>query len=116
MSVALKNIEGVESVEVSLEKASAVIRLEPDNKVTLPLLRRAIRSNGYTTREAHVVARGRIVERDATSTLDLLNGSVLVLAERPPEAAAGTLEVTGVAREDAQRIERLTVTAVKPVK
>ena len=63
MSVALKKLDGVESVEVSLEKASAEIRLRAENRVTLERIRQVIRTSGYPTRDADVTARGKVVEQ-----------------------------------------------------
>ena len=40
MSVAIKKLDGVASVEVSLDKANADIRFNADNTITLPQLRR----------------------------------------------------------------------------
>lgn len=105
-------LEGVESADVSLESSSATITLKADNTVTLPLLRRTIRSAGYPTRDAHVQARGRITERDGKPVLDLLNGSILELVSRPAAAAAQIVGVIGVSRED-KKTERLTVVSVK---
>ena len=113
MSVATKKLEGVESVEVSLEKSSADIKLKADNKVTLPLIRRIIRSNGYPTRDAQITARGRIVDRDGKPVLDLLNGSFLDLAEKPKDAPADTVDITGVSRADDKNVELLTIVSVK---
>ena len=36
MRVALKKLDGVETADVSLEKATADIRLKPGNAITLP--------------------------------------------------------------------------------
>ena len=77
MSVALKKLDGVESVDVSLEKASADIRLKPGNTITLPQLRRIIREAGYPTKDAQIEARGTVIERNGRPTLDLQNGSFL---------------------------------------
>ena len=112
MSVAVKKLEGVERIEVSLEKASAVITFKPDNTITLPQLRKVIRSNGYPTRDAQVVARGKITERDGKPTLDLLNGSFLELTEKPKNATTESVEVTGVSRL-VKDTERLTISAMK---
>src|SRR5829696_4806312 len=60
MSTALKKLDGVEAVDLAAEKGIAVIRLKPDNKVTLAMLRRAIKSVGYEARAAAITARGRI--------------------------------------------------------
>lgn len=113
MSVAVRKLEGVESVEVSLQKAAAVITFKADNKITLPQLRRAIRSNGYPTRDAQIVARGKIVDHDGKPTLDLLNGSFLELTEKPKDASTETIGVTGVSRLGVKDTERLTISAMK---
>ena len=112
MSVAIKKLDGIDSVDVSLEKASAVLTLAADNKVTVPMLRRAIRSNGYPTRDALITARGRLVERDGKPMLDLLNGTTLELDAPSADAPADVVEVTGTSREREDKVERLTVTRV----
>ena len=113
MSVAIKKLDGVESVDVSLEKSSAEIKLKADNKITLPQLRRIIRSNGYPTKDAQVTARGRIVDRDGKPILDLLNGATMRLEARPETAPAGVVEVTGVSQETGKDTERLKISAIK---
>ena len=116
MSVATKKLEGVESVEVSLEKASAEITLKPDNKLTVAELRRIIRSTGYVTKDAAITARGRVIDRAGKPALDLLNGDVMELAERPKDAPAAsvTVEVTGVSRAKEDNSEVLTIRTIKP--
>lgn len=98
MSVAIKKLPGVDSVEVSLDKASADIRLKSGNAVTLAELRRVIRQAGYPTKDAQVEARGSIVEHDGKPMLDLQNGSRLELASKPPTAPTGIVDVSGVSR------------------
>lgn len=112
MSVAIKKLEGVETVEVSLEKASAVITFKADNKITLAQLRRIIRSIGYPTKEAQIVARGSVIDRNGKPALDLLNGSFLDLEEKP-ESTSGVVELRGVSLADPQNVEHVKVTAVK---
>lgn len=113
MRVALNKIDGVESVAVSLEKATAEIRLKPGNAVTLPQLRRVIRESGYPTRDAQVTARGVFVERNGKPALDLQNGSYLEIASKPAPMPAGVTEVTGVSRLMDKEREVLTVAPVK---
>ncbi len=113
MSVAIKKIEGVEQVEVSLAKASALITLRPDNHVTLPQLRRTIRNSGYPTRDAQITARGSLTKRDGKPMLDLLNGTAIELAASPTDGAGGIVEVTGTSREGEKKVERLTIATVK---
>jgi copper chaperone CopZ len=113
VSVAIKKLDGVESVNVSLEKASADIRLKPDNRITLPQLRQIIKNNGYPTKDAQVTARGRIVEQNGTRVLDLFNGTVLEHTDKPKIASDRTVEVTGVSRLRGKGAEQLTATAIK---
>jgi copper chaperone CopZ len=113
VSVALKKLDGVESVDVSLEKASADIRLKPGNAMTLPELRRIIRQSGYPTKDARVDARGTFVERNGKPALDLQNGSFLELAAGPTTPAGGVVDVTGVSRVVDKEREVLTMTSRK---
>jgi hypothetical protein len=113
VSVAIRKLDGVESVDVSLEKASADIRLKSDNKITLPQIRQTIKNSGYPTRDARIEARGRIVERGGKAWLDLLNGSSIELAARPAAAAGTALDVSGVSTSRGRNGELLTVTSIK---
>lgn len=113
MSVALKKLDGVASVEVSLTKATADIWFTPDNKITLPQLRQIIKKNGYPTKDAQLTARGQIVDRNGTPMLDLLNGTALALTQKPPSQHVGVVEVTGVSRVRGKDTEQLTVATLK---
>lgn len=114
MSVAIKKLDGVESIDVSLEKASADIKLKPDNKITLAQIRRIIRSNGYPTKDAQIDAKGTFVERDGKPVFDLLNGSTLDLVEKPRGASAAAVEITGVSSPGDKDVERVSITTIKP--
>ena len=113
MSAAVKKLEGVESVEVSLEKGTVDITLEPDNKVTLPLLRRTIRSNGNETKDAQIRGRGRIVDHDGKPVFDLLNGSTMEVEPGPKTAPGGIVDVTGISIEQSRDVERVKITSLK---
>ena len=112
MSVAIKKLDGVDSVDVSLDKAAADVHLKPGNTITLPQLRRIIRQAGYPTGDARVDARGTIVERNGKATLDLQNGSFLELAASPV-ASARSVDVAGVSRVVDREREILTITTRK---
>ena len=113
MSNAVKKLDGVESVDLKVEKSSVEIRLRADNRVTLERIRREMRAFGFQTKEAEITARGTIGEKDGTPMLDLLNGSVLELAETPKPAPSGVVEITGVSKFDEKSGERLTIATVK---
>jgi len=111
--VALKKVDGVESVDVSLEKATADIRMKAGNTITLAQLRRIVRQSGYPTKDAQVEARGALVERNGKPALDLQNGSFLELAVRPSGLTTAVADVTGVSRVVDKDREVLTISGAK---
>ena len=114
MSVAVRKVDGVESVDVSLEKAAADIRLKPNNRVTLSQLRAAIKKNGYATRDAQVEAHGKIALRDGKPILDLLNGETVPLAgDAVGKATDRIVDVTGVAHADGKGPDIVTITMIR---
>jgi len=58
VNVALKRMAGVESVEVSLNKGLATVKLKPGNAVSVPQLWELIHKNGYTPKSTAVSVRG----------------------------------------------------------
>jgi copper chaperone CopZ len=60
VSVALKGVNGVQSVDVSLNKGLATVILKPGNLVTMEELQNAIMKNGFTTKESTVVVTGTL--------------------------------------------------------
>jgi hypothetical protein len=85
--VAIRKIDGVHTVEVSLNHGLAVITFQPENQVGIRRVRDVIRSNGFTPKDAEVRIRGRIVERDAGLALMLPNQNAYRLADHPDTAA-----------------------------
>jgi copper chaperone CopZ len=113
MDKALKKLDGVDSVELLPQKGVAEIRLKTDNRITLRDVRRIIKSTGYAPGDAEITARGRIVGDGAGTTLDLLNGSTVPIAEGAKDRIGTVVEVTGVSKVDDKNEERLTITAIK---
>jgi copper chaperone CopZ len=60
--VALKKFSGVESVDVSLNKGLAAVKLNPGNPVRPKDMWEAIRKNGFSPKETHVTVRGTIAD------------------------------------------------------
>jgi len=58
---ALKKFSGVESVEVSLNKGLATVKLKPGNSVQPQEFWEAVRKNGFTPKETRVVVRGEVI-------------------------------------------------------
>ena len=108
-------LPGVESADVSLDKASADIRLKPDNRITMTQLREVLKKNGYPTRDAQVEARGRIRQGAGKQILDLLNGATLSVEGLGVTLNTGdvVVQVVGVSRTDGKAGERLMVQSVR---
>jgi copper chaperone CopZ len=108
-------LPGVESAAVSLDKASADIKLKPDNHITMTQLRDVLKQNGYPTRDAQIEARGRLVERGGKLMLDLLNGSTMNVEGQGVALKAGDqiAQVTGVSKADGKTGDRFFVQSVK---
>src|SRR3954470_15319930 len=64
VNVALKKVSGVESVEVSLNKGLASVKLKPGNTVSVPQLWELIHKNGYTPKATAVSVRGLLANAD----------------------------------------------------
>jgi copper chaperone CopZ len=71
VGVAIKKIEGVKSVEVSLNKGLARVYMKTDNKITLEDLRKAIETRGFTPKEAKVKVKGKVVQEDGEHQLQV---------------------------------------------
>lgn len=79
MRVAVRKLEGVESVDVSLERGAATIALRPGNRITLPQLRQIIRNNGFTAKDATVTVIGTVIERGGKPALSVTGTDVVWL-------------------------------------
>jgi len=86
--VAVRKLEGVESVTVSLERASAAIALRPGNRITLPQLRQIIKNNGFTAKDAAVTVIGTLTERGGKPALTVTGSDIVWLIG--PRAANDT--------------------------
>jgi hypothetical protein len=85
----MKRLDGAESVDVSLQRASAAIRLRQGNQVRLEQLRDVIKANGFTPKDISVVAIGRARSMSGRLVLEVSGiGTNLVLAPGRSDAAA----------------------------
>jgi copper chaperone CopZ len=128
--IAVRKVEGVESVEVSLERASMDIRLRPGNRITLGQLRQLVKNTGFTAKDATVTAVGTLVDRGGKPALDIAGTNAVWLLAADSESGepfsdatrrlsskqAGPVEVTGVvpAPTSATQQERIVVTTIAP--
>jgi copper chaperone CopZ len=77
VDVALKKVAGVESVEVSLNKGLATVKLKPGNTVTISQLWELIHKNGYTPKTTLVSVRGELAN---------LNGAIQLKVSETKDA------------------------------
>ena len=90
MRVAVKKLDGVDSVDVSLNEGLAAVWFMSENRVTVKQVRDAIRSNGFTPKSADIRVRGRVVEANGTLTLEASGQSVrFLLVDHPERAGLG---------------------------
>lgn len=124
MSVAVKKLDGVETVDVSLNEGRVTVRFARGNGVTIHQLRRTIRNQGFSPREATLTLSAVIETRDGI-LIAVIPGSeaaYTLIAEdevraRLARGAGATFIVQGrlEADEDGVTPNRLAVTAVDGV-
>ena len=84
VNVALKNVPGVESVDVSMNKGLATVKLQRGNTVSVPELWRLIHDRGYTPKATGVSVLGEIVNSQGQIQLRLAGTKdVIPLAPDP---------------------------------
>jgi copper chaperone CopZ len=89
VDVALKKVPGVESVEVSLNKGLATVKLKPGNTVAVPQFWQLLHEKGYTPKATAVVVRGELGDVQGRVALKVTGTEeVLMLAADPKNPGA----------------------------
>ena len=123
MRVAVQKLPGVESVNVSLERASTDIQLRPGNSITLEQLRSIIKNNGFTAKEATVTVVGKLIERGGQPALEVTGTNTVMLIVADPKQpaifkqvqdrlrakASDAVRITGMVETNADLPDRITV-------
>ena len=104
----MQKLPGVETVEVSLTKASTDIRFRPGNTVTLAQLREVIKNGGFKSGTIQITATAKLVRDNSRVTSDLAPSKVTLIVESDPanpsgyaearklaDSAPGIVEITG---------------------
>lgn len=110
MRVALQKIDGVESVEVSLNEGMATIQFKPGNEVTVDEVRQVAIDSGFTPKHATVRIAGTAIHRELPA-LEVTGSGIVYLLEDHPSSKGIAREihdgfsgreiiVTGIIRED----------------
>ena len=94
MRVSLKSVAGVDSVDVSLEKGVAVVKMKLGNTVTLKQLNEAISKNGFTMKDSSAIVTGKVNVTDGKTTLQV-SGSNEVLELVPDAGGSSVASMVG---------------------
>ena len=88
MRVSLNSVSGVDSVDVSLAKGLASVKMKPGNTATLKQLQNAITKNGFTMKDSTATVEGTIVVANGKPQLQV-SGSNELLTLVPESQASG---------------------------
>jgi hypothetical protein len=103
--VSLKAVQGVDTVNVSLENGLASVTLKPGNSATLKQLGDAIAKNGFTMKNSEATIAGKViqeggrVELQITGSNDKLELVPDTAAEPAARLAGKDVEVSGTIPE-----------------
>jgi copper chaperone CopZ len=106
--VSVKSVAGVESVDVSLAKGLASVKMKPGNTVTLKQLQSAITKNGFTMKDSTVTVEGTAVLEAGRVQLKVSGSNEMLdlvpQGQAAPSAALNgkSVTVTGVVPETAK--------------
>lgn len=103
MRVAIKNIDGVKSVDVSLSKGTAVILFDDGNHVRYEQLLSAILKNGFVVKGTKIIAVGTL-ENTANGSAVRVSGSNEVFRLVPANVGASATTPAGTSVEVAGEI------------
>jgi hypothetical protein len=84
--VSLKAVSGVDSVDVSLEKGLAAVKMKPGNNVTFKQLNDAIAKNGFTMKDSTATIAGTVADVNGKPALRVSGSNELLTLV--PEASA----------------------------
>ncbi|HEX3822304.1 MAG TPA: hypothetical protein VHW45_18380 [Candidatus Sulfotelmatobacter sp.] len=89
MRVSLKSVSGVDSVDVSLAKGLATVKMKTGNTATLAQLQTAVTKNGFTMKPSTATISGTVVVTDGKAQLKV-SGSNEMLDLAPEAGIAPT--------------------------
>jgi copper chaperone CopZ len=85
VDVALKKVPGVKSVEVSLNKGLATMKLNAQNTVAVPQLWQLLHEQGYTPKATAVSVRGELAEAEGHVQLKVSGTKDILLLVADPK-------------------------------
>jgi hypothetical protein len=93
--VSLKSVSGVDSVDVSLEKGLAVVKMKPGNTATLKQLNEGITKNGFTMKDSTAVVAGIVIITDGKPTLSVSGSNDLLKLVPQSTSAPNAVSMAG---------------------
>ena len=109
MRVSLKSVSGVDSVDVSLAKGLASVKMKPGNTATVKQLQDAISKNGFTMKPSAATIAGKVVVANGKAQLQISGSNemlwLLPESQGAPDAVAldgKTVVVEGTISEPAK--------------
>jgi hypothetical protein len=93
--VSLKSVAGVDSVDVSLEKGLAVVKMKPGNTTTLKQLNDAIAKNGFTMKDSTATIAGTVVATGGKAVLRVSGSNEVLQLQPQSPSAAGEVSMVG---------------------
>lgn len=99
MSVALKKIEGVDTVKVSLNQGLAEVTFKPGTRATVEQVREVVRRNGFTPKVADIRVVGQLVQHGGKPALAVSGTDAVYLLADHPQAAGKIEELQRAARD-----------------
>jgi copper chaperone CopZ len=126
--VAMQKLDGVATVELSLERAQAEVGLEPDNRLTLDQFRQVVKRNGFEPKQAVVTALGTVRDAGGRMVFEVSGVPtplVVSLDKSAPAAlqqlksvvsakSAAVFEIVGTVEQARDGVESVAIASVKP--
>jgi copper chaperone CopZ len=111
----LLKIEGVQKVDVSIEKGLAHIELNSENKVQLQQLENAVRKNGFSPKGGTVDLKGKIQNKGGDSITVIVSGTNEGISGTMSQAASidpqKEYSIRGVLKIDEKGTQSLNITS-----
>ena len=92
--VSMKGIQGVNTIDVDLNTGLVTIKLAPGNKAAMSQFNEAVEKNGFTHKDADIVARGKLTGTASAPFLEVA-GTADRFALIPLAAASDLLSLLG---------------------
>ena len=86
--VSLKSVSGVDSVDVSLEKGLASVKMKPGNPATLKQLSEAITKNGFTMKQSAATIAGKVAITNGKTLLQVSGSNEMLELIPDPSAVS----------------------------